>query len=448
MKTQSLALVITAAAALFVVGCSQKESPAPAGVSSAPAAAGGGPKFGTSDSGGGTGVEGKIFEAYIVDPMTLPEFKEHLAPRFANLTTKRDEQKLDMIMKLKTWYIAPVELDKVAKDLLGVSFIKNSTTQIARQKLFEVWIDGRIYNHKDRTTYDKAVTLAHEWVMAMYMMKFMTMADMYKAAPDMIQGCATDTEQFDKLAPPVPVRALDESDNENIRFVTDWFLRNSLKPLDVTDFLRVLKARNFDKRFFDPSSDYPDRKTEVLKVSRGEMLTALKGSTLTNTMPNRCTGNESGKTVDCKLEFEEAKGGMHVRITLPGHAPIEFDTFVYDEVDLSLSGDPGTTDLYSMNFFNGLEKPHVGDRGHTLSLLFNTTKTKGQIELRSATLRTGVIVSIDKKRDPVCFVRAPKVESLADDGLIIRREGFEPLMLEKYYAGSPPLAVCYPDKVD
>lgn len=37
------------------------------------------------------------------------------------------------IFKLRTWYIAPVDLTNVSKDTLGVSFFNNETQQIARQ---------------------------------------------------------------------------------------------------------------------------------------------------------------------------------------------------------------------------------------------------------------------------------------------------------------------------
>lgn len=448
MKSFAYALVLSAAAALFTGGCTQKRSPVP--VQPANGGSGGDSmKRGTSDSGGGTGVEGKMFESYIVDPTTLPAYKEHLAPRFANMNTSSQQDSLEVAFHLKTWYLAPVELAKIEKDLLGVSFMQNSTTQIARHKLREIWISKPIYDAMMPDTLAQATTLAHEWVMGLYMMKFMKFSDICRSTMvDPKERCGSDPDAFDDLIPPEPVHVLTDEDNENIRFVTDWFMRTSLKPFDQKEFMRVLIARGFDQRFFDPGRQEPDQETKNLIMSRKQFIETLQGSKLTKLMPDQCTGVTLGKTSPCTLDFKDTGTGLGVSLNVPGEPPLEFETYLSDQIHLSESGDVNSLEYYTITLFTRQPKYRVGDRARYLALLFDKTRVPGQVELRSVVLRTGVITSIDKTRDPVCFIRVPKVETLLDDGLMIRRAGFKPLILERYYAGSALIGICNAGDVD
>src|SRR5262249_1430912 len=71
---------------------------------------------GTSDSGGGNGVDNKVYERYIVHPENLPVFQQFLAPKLQQLAmlAPHPELVIPVIKRwtlYKTWYIAPVKLD-------------------------------------------------------------------------------------------------------------------------------------------------------------------------------------------------------------------------------------------------------------------------------------------------------------------------------------------------
>ena len=190
---------------------------------------------GTSDSGGGTGIDGKVFESYIVDPTQLPAYKQYLDSLLKNIKSETsDGSRYDAIFKIKTWYIAPVELDKISKDVLGISFLKSDTQQIARQTTKEVWIDKSIFEKMNPK--EQSELLLHELVMNMYFFKFMTISEVCKmsimtAGEKNSEGCLRNGVILDKAIPPEKTHPLTDQDNENIRFVTGWLLQNTTKPI-------------------------------------------------------------------------------------------------------------------------------------------------------------------------------------------------------------------------
>ena len=218
MKMRNVNLLLTTLAMIGVnllVSCAQKgNGPSSTGANGSPIVTpqGGSPgpgtkANGTSDSGGGTGMNGKVFESYIVDPTQLPAYKQHLEVLLANIKSEKPDEPADYdkIFKIKTWYVAPIELDKISKDVLGVSFIKSDTQQIARQTSKEVWIDKRAYDAMN--SQDQAKLLLHELVMNIYFFKFMTMTEMCRVSVMVMgekndDGCVQSTDRLDKAMPP------------------------------------------------------------------------------------------------------------------------------------------------------------------------------------------------------------------------------------------------------
>ncbi|NJL24617.1 MAG: hypothetical protein HC902_05230, partial [Calothrix sp. SM1_5_4] len=82
---------------------------------------------GTGDLGGGTGLNGKLFESYLVKIDETPEWAEHIFPvleKLVQLGQKSKDAKfallgiLNQIAQSRQWYIAPVNLQTLDKKTL------------------------------------------------------------------------------------------------------------------------------------------------------------------------------------------------------------------------------------------------------------------------------------------------------------------------------------------
>ncbi len=419
---------------------------------------------GTSDSGGGTGVDGKIFESYVVDPVKIPSYKTHLKPLFDNIKSddavETNDSFFENIFSIKTWYVAPIELEKINKDVLGISFIKSTTTQIARQTTREVWIDRSRFDAL--TSREQADVLLHEWVMNVYFFKFMSLKDFCRVSAFVIdekddKNCAQHSTMLDKALPAEPMRALNDKDNENIRAVTGWILNNAQKPIKFKDLIQVLANNDFDKRMFNPDNYDMTTTSEELKVTRKELYYAINGAELTGHMPDRCTGITSNQTRPCKLEVEETRGNykgtmipmFKIRLTVEKENPIEFSLPISDDNTLTANQDSDLRALYIFAVVDWREKFNIGDRVQFGFFLFKKEDSEPQspLTLQSVILKPSVIVSTNKTRDPVCLIRMPKVVNFTDDGIIIRRADATPTVNEQTLSAVTPIAGCLPDSV-
>jgi hypothetical protein len=443
----------------FILACAPNGNSGGPAALSAPGAPQGsrGSVQGTSDSGGGTGIEGKVFESYIVDPTELPAFKQHLQGLLNNLRTSKGESaQFDRVFKIKTWYIAPVELDRISKNVLGVSFMKSDTQQIARQTMKEVWIDKTIFEKMN--TREQAELLLHELVMNLYFFKFMSISDFCRLStlifePKKGVTCPIDSAPLEKMLPAEKAHPLTEQDNENIRFATGWLIHNATKPIPQSDFARVLILKGFDKRFFRPENyDESPRAQNDLKISRREFLQALQGAKLSGHMPEICVTTTSDARKTCRVEFNETQisftgvqfPGLSLRVTADGETPIELSSILWDEVHLSVSHGIDDSTAYIYTTTDWRSQIRMGDRIHTGFFLFRKENqaSHSPLILDSIVLLPGIVVSIDKKREPICQLRPPRVTNFFDDGLIIRRAGAEPSNAEQVFSLIPPLAAC------
>lgn len=464
-----LIAVLTLTGVNLLVACTQKGggAMAPAIVGgqppSSPSAGGATPNLGaegTSTSGGGTGLDGKVFESYIVTPSDLPAYTQYLKPLFENLKAEKTggETHFDIIFKIKTWYIAPIELDKISKDLLGVSFIKSNTQQIARQTMKEVWIDKRVYD--GMSLYNQSELLMHEFVMSLYLMKFIKMSDFCKISSTIGNGKNNDScahhqsDLLDKAMPSEEAHPLDDQDNANIRFVTGWLMQNAKKPIVETDFVRVLFNKGFDRRLFNPSHYGEREKLVDLKVSGKELYRAIRGAQLTGRMPSQCLGLTSRKSKACKVEVEEKLinfknfrvPGYNLSVTIQDEALVNIFFFLGEEVLLGASEDGDGGYIYTHIFTDYREEIKIGDRLYSAIILFRKESPASQsgLSIESITLKPGVVVSIDKKRDPICLVSAPRVINLIDDGIIIQptNPSTKFNVIQEMYSATPPFAAC------
>jgi hypothetical protein len=348
---------------------------------------------GTSDSGGGTGVDGKVFESYIVDPTELPAYKQFVAPLLKNIKTERpDGTQFDQVIKIKTWYIAPVDLEKINKDILGISFVKSDTQQIARQTMKEVWIDKHLYDQM--APQEQGQLLLHEFVMNIYLIKFMLMSDLYRSSEVItgkkyVETGSTDINVLDKIMPLEMSHPLTDQDNENIRFVTGWMLQNLQKPVLNKDFIQLLFYKNFDKRFYSPqNADKKATSLADLKMPFKEFYRAIKGAELSDNMPNSCFGETTNTKKACKIYVEEKTikfglsklQGIDLHVKVEGEAPLVFTMFVGDEVQLTANQDRDQI-IYSYSFLSWQDKNKIGDRVLSGFLFFKKENLTDQAAL-------------------------------------------------------------------
>lgn len=417
---------------------------------------------GTSDSGGGTGIDGKVFESYIVDPTKLEAFEKIVAPTLLNLLNEKGERDGSFlkIFKWRTWYIAPVELDKIDKGSLGVSFMKNETQQIARQSMKNVWIDKRIYDKM--SLQDQGDLLLHEFVMSVYFIRFMSIGDLCAMAIMAKEGsdCSTIPENLPKFFKPEPTRALNEADNDSIRFVTGWLKQNARTQITQEDFYTVLFHKNFDKRFFDPKRNGAESgPAEQIKLNVSQIVNLLKAGDLTRTMPDQCVLLDGEKPFDCRLKWTASEiklgGSALPSITLTAEAAgaeaFSFDMFLPTEMDLGTynQADGETSFNFSISHFRS--KQHVGDQVMTGLITLRKPKRgdASQLYVSSIYLRRGIITSIDKTAKEICQVRKINSSNAWDKGVIMYNRARPNIDNERLIMESMPMyAVCSSFNVD
>ncbi len=427
----------------------------------------GGASFGTSDSGGGTGVAGKVFESYIVDPLQLPAYKQFIEPLLKNIKADKpgESVKFELFFKIKTWYIAPVEFDKIGKEALGISFVQSNTEQIARQSLKEVWINETILGKMDLRK--QAELHLHEMVMSMYFYKFLTLKEICKTVVLLSngkdkEGCgsAADIALLEKMMPPEKLRALNDEDNENIRFVTGWMLQNLDKPIQESEFVRVLAAKGFDHRMFNPKNYSADPTEESFtKITSKELYDTIHGAKLTGHMPRFCTGMNHGKTKDCHVQvtptdiaFQGVKlPGLRLTVEAEGEKPVSLNFNVGDEQTLSIFSDGDRGNALSLAAIDTVAKVKLGDRLYSAFFVFRKEENAAQsgLTLDYIVLKPSVIVSVDKKREQnPCHAREPRVVDFFDDVILIKREGFREGFADKMIVNMPPLVYCSTANID
>lgn len=388
---------------------------------------------GTSDSGGGTGVDGKVFESYIVDPTELAAYKQVLAPSLANLVDEKGEPlHLEALMKMKTWYVAPIELEKIGKATLGVSFMNNDTQQIARQTSNEVWISKPLFDAMNMKA--QSELMLHELVMEMYFLKFQRLSELCEpmsAAANQASQCAPDgiMRLVDQSMPPEKTHPLDEQDNANIRAVTGWLLKNAQRKISQTEFFAALKSKNFDQRIFRTPSTAKALKD--IEITSAQLLSAIQATDLVGTPIANCAGIATGQSAPCHFQASATKvklgsvemGGLHLIVTLKGSAPIEFDVLINEKVSMFLDQDLDNSIVYSTALLNTPPMIHVGDRVYSGFLNFrrNGDSPQAPLMLNSIVIKPSIVTSIDRSRDPICEAAAPQANQLRDDGLVLTR---------------------------
>lgn len=268
---------------------------------------------GTSDSGGGNGIENRVYEAYIVKTEELPAYKQLIAPKIARMMSLSPRP--DLFMPLfkrwllyKTWYIAPVELNTISKDVIGVSFSNDQTEQLAIQTQKSVWINDSRFNRMSMQ--DQAALIIHEMVMSLYYLKFKSWEEVCAEGLFISEQCADPrySEFMHELFPGTTPRPFDAADYENMRAVVGEMLGswnfNTYQELD-----EFLIRRHFDRRFtFGMGIGSGTQQEEFifdfnLELPMAEMHQVLESAKLLNQVPDRCRGYRFQADFNCYFSF-------------------------------------------------------------------------------------------------------------------------------------------------
>lgn len=418
---------------------------------------------GTSDSGGCNGVENKCFDSYIIDPTTLPAYKNIVKPLLENIKSsdplKPSTNSTGNAFKIKLWYLAPVDLESLKKEALGVSFVKSEIQQIAIQSMKAIWIDKRIFDKMSEK--DQAELLIHELIMSMYFIRFMTLNEICNISlmlwgKEGNEGCVNPPEYFTKSMPAEKLRPLTEEDNERIRFATAWLLQSAQNPIQEVDFIRILKFQGFDKRFFNPDN-YGSKKDlpPDLKISKKEMMDAIKASQLTGFIPEICTDGET--SAQCKIDFSETEikyqsfsiPALNLKITKNEEELASVVGMFSQEITLTASSDSNGQIIYNYTTTEWRNSVDLGNKVSTAIILFkyNGDDKQKQLMLESIVVIKGVIVSIDKKRDPICVAASPKAKAPFGAGFIMHKESNDTLVTEQMFFAIKPVALCTQENV-
>lgn len=455
--------ILLSAAVNLLVSCSPKTS-----VQSS-SQAGAAPQSvtaqGTSDSGGCNGINNKCLDSYIIDPTQLPAFNKIVKPLLDNIKSEKKDGALStyyQVFKMKTWYLAPVSLDEINNDVLGISFVKSNTQQIARQSMKAVWIDSRIFDKMSEV--DQGQLLVHEMVMTLYFLRFTSLKELCEltniiSANHNNPSCSKIPSYFEKEMAPEKERPLNDADNEKIRSATGWVFQYAKNPVNEVEFINTLNYYGFDKRMFNPAN-YKEKKTtpnENIKISKKELIDAIKSSELTGNMPNICSNTEGTISAPCKISMSDSGikmqsmniPGLQFTVTQEGQELSTFIGGLGDEVSLTPSLVYDEETVYSITAVSSRETFSVGDQVDMGILLFRKTDNLqyNQLMLESIVVRKGVIVSIDKTRSPVCQTLSPKETKPFESGFIIHKEQKGSLLLERSMSTIQPVSLCTKDNV-
>lgn len=124
---------------------------------------------GTIDSGGGNAIDGRPIDSYAFDPFLREEIKDSIVPLINELSKVNIKFAAAMLnlLREKTWFLVPVELDKIPAKNIGVSFPND---QMALQTRREIYIDSRQFNPADIS--DRTTLMMHELLMGMRIYRF------------------------------------------------------------------------------------------------------------------------------------------------------------------------------------------------------------------------------------------------------------------------------------
>lgn len=294
---------------------------------------------GTGDSSGGNGLQGKVFERYAVDITKTQAWISHIAPIEAHLSqTPHDENSdfkdvLTILARTRRWYVAPVALNQIPKDKLGVNVFQDPIQQLALQTLNrEVWIDQSMFDDSKVSDLDRAYLLMHEKMVGLYLVRFLSFGDVVRLFSKTPEDSADPgfVALLEEKYKPEPLRNLTPQDYSNIRAMTDFMMKEAIKVSSHGEIENALYRHQYDSRFFGPhalnkrSTAESDAESagstpRNQKVSTLNLLNRLEQTSVVSYWPSTCRVDDgsSAKAANCKVGLEMKRsneGGISVKL--------------------------------------------------------------------------------------------------------------------------------------
>lgn len=429
---------------------------------------------GTSDSGGGNGAGDRAYEAYIVRPEQLPAYKALIEPKITkilNLSPGGAAVALPILQRwlfYKTWYVAPVSLDTISKDVIGVSFSSDQTQQLALQTKKSIWIDSSKFQRMDMQ--NQAALIVHEMVMSLYYLRYKSWEDICseKIYPG-IQCKPGESDVLNEMFPGSTPKPFDSDDYENIRSVTGILLEEFKfqSAQEIDDFLI---AHKFDRRFtfgLGLSGGLNSRQNVIIdnaaKISDEEFTNVMTMAKTLNKWPDQCRGVRFKDPVDCLFQFNMEKrrvSGFDMPVmaitvqSLNPAVPLQFTVtrmptgtiegssleFVQQKKKLfyiTFNPDPWPTPLI----------PGTSFRSVTLILGQDLQAMNTPYTLLGIQSTPGVVTGNHPQIPGECTYAKPSAKSLMDDVVLSYSqylEDFDKSMLAIRASSFPPFTTCKP----
>lgn len=390
---------------------------------------------GTSDSGGGNGIDNKVYEAYVVDPILLPAFKVHLAQIFMNLkknyvdTSKTDDFDNSLsFLTYKTWYIAPVEFVTVSKDTLGMSFYNGTSEQLAIQTSREIWIKKNLF--EKMTLKEQSDLLVHEFVMNMYFIKFLGLVDFCKITTkgDRQRICITAVQPSEYLYPAEPQRALNSEDYQNIRRATAFMLRQGATA-SRAEMDQMFRNNGFDYRVFSQLEQKPQPPSSPISASQLKQIFEI--GNLTHTLPSQCQFKKFQIDTECSLSATTVSGtdsdfglqSLQIGIAVNGKE-IRQIKFLLEPVEYFLTPfqNPMTGEVVNtIPSFHGIKNPKIGGKTSFVTLVATSKNlVEKEYQLTAIGIRPLMYThSIKQNGNEYCVYEPYTPQFLEEDHLVI-----------------------------
>lgn len=414
--------------------------------------------MGTGDTGGGTGLVGRVLESYAKNPLTLPAYTQYVGPILRNIEFQNEEP-LEVYFRIKTWYIAPVgKLPAVPPKSLGVTFSRNRD-QIARQWSREIWINEDFY--KAMTIQEQGETLLHEFVMQLYFLKFYKLSEVCRMmetaqlsfpTPPRFSCNIIDDAMDEMFKPEDRSPELTPEDNENIRTVTSWLKLEGHRPISAEQFVNLLRNNGFDQRIFNLHRDEKSTSGSE-EINPAELSNILRAASLTRQMPDVCFDFDSNRNQPCQVQMNLSTYQfigvdmpvLNVRIQGIDSQPQLYQFGLSSEMHLSSLSFSGRTHYY-LTLLNKLQENYeLGSSVQHANLIFKRISAYGQthIQFESMIIKKGIITAVMPGESGVrCEVRTLGRGEPFERGVTLRKRGEGSFMLESALRNLPPLNMC------
>ena len=325
------------------VACS--ESKQSAGVQGNPSPVAGSQFDGTADGNGGNGINGKMYESYIVDPTTLPAYKNLIQPKLEMLLKKAEKEQgtLDEAVSQgyakmfisKKWYLAPVSLNTLNKKTIGVEFTKENTEQLALQTKNEVWINSKIFEKMSEK--DQATLLAHEFTMSARM----EIKKGHRHICELLAGKGCEYFENDRIG----TDEMNQEDYQKIRAATAYVM-----SIDENTALKSMQDVFVEFFFGDfmESTKWKEVAHDVT-VSSSTLKTILKRASLSGKLNGLCFDKP------CRIDIRE-QGESLMLTVVDAETSKEIRSFtmnIYDQNSVRKMAKEGTDWIvYSVNMYD------------------------------------------------------------------------------------------------